>query len=170
MAEPRTSVVRRNRSAGLAIAAIVFIVDQAVKWIVSYPLALAHRPAIDLLDIFRLQWVQNTGVSLGILPAGSELQRWMLVTLTGIIAAGVLFWLWGEKRRGDAVALGFVLGGAAGNILDRVRFGYVIDFANLHFGDISPFLVFNVGDAAITIGVLLLIVRALFIPNAKKEV
>ena len=59
--------------------------------------------------------------------------------------------------------LGLVLGGALGNILDRIRFGYVVDFADLHFGDWRPFLVFNVADAAITIGVLILLVRALLI-------
>ena len=65
-----------------------------------------------------------------------------------------------------------ILGGALGNIVDRTRMGYVLDYADLHFGAISPFLVFNVGDAAITIGVLLLIVRALFAREGKsgKEV
>ena len=53
-----------------------------------------------------------------------------------------------------------VLGGALGNILDRARFGYVVDFADLHFGDFRPFLVFNVGDAAISIGVVILLLRA----------
>src|SRR5207253_1854398 len=84
------------------------------------------------------------------------------VGLTAAIAAGVLVWLWNEKRRDDSLALALVLGGALGNILDRVRYGYVLDFADLHFGEIRPFLVFNVGDAAITIGVLLLLVHALF--------
>jgi signal peptidase II len=78
-----------------------------------------------------------------------------------------LVWLWREKRRDDAIALGFVLGGALGNILDRIRLGYVLDFADLHFGDIHPFLVFNVADAAITVGVLLLLVRALLTRDRK---
>jgi len=68
-----------------------------------------------------------------------------------------------ERKLGDIVALGLVLGGALGNILDRTRLGYVVDFADLHFGDWRPFLVFNVADAAITIGVLVLLVRALFL-------
>ncbi|MDP9415584.1 MAG: signal peptidase II, partial [Pseudomonadota bacterium] len=71
-----------------------------------------------------------------------------------------------------AIALAFVLGGALGNIVDRIRFGYVVDFADLHFGDWRPFLIFNVADAAITIGVLLLLVRALLTRDRKprKEV
>ena len=75
--------------------------------------------------------------------------------------------MWREKARGDVLALALVLGGAIGNILDRVRFGYVVDFLDLHFGDWHPFLVFNVADAAITVGVLLLIVRAFLVRDKK---
>src|SRR3546814_2508944 len=67
--------------------------------------------------------------------------------------------MWREKARGDVLALGLVLGGALGNILDRVRFGYVVDFADFHIGEWRPFLIFNLADAAITIGVLILLAR-----------
>lgn len=163
--------MRKNRRIGLSVAAVVFLVDQAVKWVVTYPLQLPHRLTIDVLPFFTLRWLKNTGVSMGLLPADSELSRWLLIGLTSAIAAFVAFWMWREKRRDDAVALSLVLGGALGNILDRVRLGYVVDYADLHFGDIHPFLVFNVADAAITIGVLLLLVRALLTrePKAPKE-
>jgi signal peptidase II len=91
----------------------------------------------------------------------------MLVAFTGLIAAVVTFWLFREAKRGDQLALGMVLGGALGNILDRSRLGYVLDFADLHIGEVRPFLVFNVADAAITIGVLLLLVRALLTREKK---
>jgi signal peptidase II len=104
---------------------------------------------------------------MGFLTTDSELERWLLVGLTAIIAGFVGTWLWREKKRDDVAALGLVLGGALGNILDRVRLGYVVDFADLHFGDIHPFLVFNVADAAITIGVLLLVLRALLTRERK---
>jgi signal peptidase II len=94
-------------------------------------------------------------------------ERWLLVALTAAISVFVIIWLWREKRRDDCIALGLVLGGALGNIIDRVRLGYVLDFADLHFGDVHPFLVFNVGDAAITIGVLLLLLRALLTRDPK---
>ena len=87
--------------------------------------------------------------------------------MTAAIATFVAVWLWREKRRDDTIALALVLGGALGNILDRSRLGYVVDFADLHFGEWRPFLVFNVGDAAITIGVLLLLVRALLMRESK---
>jgi signal peptidase II len=154
---------------GLIIAAAVFVVDQLVKWIVTYPLQLQQRQVIELLPIFDLRWVQNYGVSMGFLTADGEVERWLLVGLTSAISVGVLIWLWREKNRQDAIALSLVLGGAVGNILDRIRFGHVVDYADLHFGDIHPFLVFNVGDAAITIGVLLLLVRALLTREAKPE-
>jgi signal peptidase II len=163
--------MRKNRRIGLSVAACVFLVDQLVKWIVTYPLQLPHRLTIEVLPFFTLRWLKNTGVSMGLLNAGTEVGRWLLVALTCAIAAFVAFWMWREKRRDDAVALSLVLGGALGNILDRVRLGYVVDYADLHFGDIHPFLVFNVGDAAITIGVLLLLVRALLTrePKTPKE-
>ena len=104
---------------------------------------------------------------MGFLTAGSEQARWLLVALTAAIASGVLYWLWREKNRGDSIALACVLGGALGNIVDRTRYGYVADFADLHFGEWRPFLVFNVADAAITIGVLLLVVRALLSRDRK---
>jgi signal peptidase II len=159
--------VRRNRTIGLAVALAVVVVDQIAKWVVRYPLQLEYRRTIDLLPFFSLRWLKNNGVSMGLLNAESELGRWLLVGLTAAIAAFVAFWLWREKRRDDAIALSLVLGGALGNILDRVRLGYVVDYADLHFGDIHPFLVFNVGDAAITIGVLLLLVRALLTRERK---
>ena len=84
----------------------------------------------------------------------------MLVALTSAIAIGVAVWMGREKNRIDQAALGMVLGGALGNILDRTLHGYVVDFADLHFGSWRPFLIFNVGDAAISIAVVILLLRA----------
>jgi len=157
------------RGQALVIAFLIFVADQAVKWLVTFPLNLRGQPdwTIRFTDFLNFRWVENNGVSLGLLSASSFWGRWLLVLLTGAIAVFVTFWLWREKRRDDAVALSLVLGGALGNILDRTRLGYVVDYADLHFGDWHPFLVFNVGDAAITIGVLLLLVRALLTRDRK---
>jgi len=162
-AAPVSARLKRNRAVALVIALLVFLLDQATKWVVTYPLDLRNQPdqSIFVTSFFNLHWVENKGVSLGLLSANGEMGRWLLVALTGAIAIFVALWLWREKRRDDSAALGLVLGGALGNILDRVRLGFVVDFADLHFGTWRPFLVFNVGDAAITIGVLLLLVRAL---------
>jgi signal peptidase II len=161
--------LKRTRSVSLVVAFLVFVLDQATKWVVAYPLQLEFRGTIELADFFNLTFVPNNGVSLGLLTANSEVGRWLLVALTAAIAIFVALWLWREKRRDDSTALALVLGGALGNIVDRVRLGYVLDYADLHFGDWKPFLVFNVGDAAITIGVLLLLVRALLMRDGRAK-
>ena len=163
----RADPLRANRIFGLSIALIVLLLDQLAKWAVTDIVQLPDRGQIRWLPFFQLNWVPNHGVSMGFLTAGSELQRWLLVGLTAAIGIFVLAWLWRERRRDDTIALGLVLGGALGNILDRVRLGYVVDFLDLHFGEWRPFLVFNLGDAAITIGILLLLVRALLTRERK---
>ena len=157
------------RAQALVLSFLVFVLDQAVKWVVTSPLNLKGQPewTIKITDFFNLRWVENNGVSLGLLSASNFWGRWLLVLLTGGIAVFVAFWLWRERKRTDSVALALVLGGALGNIVDRVRLGYVVDYADLHFGEWRPFLVFNVADAAITIGVLLLLVRALLMRDGK---
>ncbi|QJU60816.1 signal peptidase II [Sphingomonas sp. AP4-R1] len=154
------------RIGGFATAAAVLVADQLSKWAIMGPIGLPFRGPIEILPIFRFIWVENRGVSMSFLVASTDAERWMLAGLTACIAIGVLVWLLRERNRVDALALGAILGGAIGNIADRVRLGYVADFLNLHFGAWSPFLVFNVADAAISIGVVLLAVRALFVRDA----
>ncbi|WP_294309623.1 signal peptidase II [uncultured Sphingomonas sp.] len=149
---------------GLVTALALFLVDQVIKWAVTGPMGLRSLGDVrEIMPIFNLRFVPNYGISLGLLTADSSASRWALVAMTGAIALAVGFWMTRERNPVDQVALGCVLGGALGNILDRVRFGYVVDFADLHFGEWRPFLVFNVADAAITIGVLVLLARALLV-------
>lgn len=158
-----------HKKLGLILAAIILVADQAIKYYVKGPLGLTiPGQSIDLLPFFDLTYTENRGVSLGLLTAESDAMRWGLVALTAAIAIGVLFWLTKERSKGDTVGLGLVLGGAIGNIIDRSRLGYVIDYADLHFGEFRPFLIFNVADAAITIGVLILLVRAFLVREPKQ--
>jgi signal peptidase II len=151
----------RNLRLGIVAAILVFLADQLVKWIITGPLQVNYAGAqLYLLPFFQFTYTQNNGISLGLLNATTELGRWMLVALTTAIAIGVAFWMSREENRTDQVALGMVLGGALGNILDRTLHGYVVDFADLHFGEWRPFLIFNVGDAAISIAVVILLLRA----------
>jgi signal peptidase II len=146
---------------GFSIALLVFALDQLAKWLVTGPLGInGIGDQLVLLPIFNFTYTQNQGISLGLLNATNPIGRWMLVALTSAIAVGVAVWIGREKSRVDRVALGMVLGGALGNILDRTLHGYVIDFLDLHFGEFRPFLVFNVGDAAISIAVAILLLRA----------
>ncbi|UZK65581.1 signal peptidase II [Sphingomonas sp. M1-B02] len=160
--------MNRMRWTGLLVAVLVFLLDQWTKYYVTGPLGLNVQDAsMTVLPFFGLRFVKNVGVSLGLLPATGDAMRWALVALTAAIAGGVLWWMLKERKTPDVVALGLVLGGALGNILDRTRLGYVVDFADLHFGAWRPFLVFNVADAAITIGVVILLIRALFVRDTQ---
>ena len=155
---------------GFAVAVVVLILDQLAKWFVTHPLGINQiGDQLVLLPIFNFTFTENHGISLGKLTATSDAQRWMLVALTGAIAIGVAVWIGREKHKVDQAAVGMVLGGALGNILDRTRFGYVVDFADLHFGDFRPFLVFNVGDAAISIAVVILLLRAFLTPKERAK-
>jgi len=159
-----------KRKLGFAVALIVFALDQLTKWVVTGPLGLNRLgDQLVLLPIFNLTYTENQGISLGLLNATNPVGRWMLVAVTAAIAVGVAVWIGREKHRLDQAALGMVLGGALGNILDRTRFGYVVDFADLHFGDFRPFLVFNVGDAAISIAVVILLLRAFLTPKERTK-
>ena len=149
------------RKTGFIVALIVFGLDQLTKWLVTGPLGVSHiGDQMVLLPFFQFTYTENNGISLGLLNATTEVGRWMLVALTSAIALGVAWWMGREKNRIDQLALGMVLGGALGNILDRTRHGYVVDFADLHFGEFRPFLIFNIGDAAISIAVVILLLRA----------
>jgi signal peptidase II len=153
---------------GLIAAVGFFMLDQFIKLLVVGPLGLSYEGAErEVLPIFMLRNLHNPGVSLGFLRVSPE-HSWMLVVLTGVIACAVLVWMWREANRVDQFALGMIAGGALGNIVDRVRLGYVQDYADLHFGGWSPFLTFNLADAAITVGVLILLARALLVRDKPK--
>ena len=159
----------RKSTVGYLVALVVFLLEQLTKWLVLGPLDLRTVRQIEILPIFRLTYTENPGISLGLLQATSDVMRWILVFATSLVAVGVAYWIRREKQRGDQIALGMVLGGAIGNILDRVRHGYVVDFADLHFGEFRPFFIFNVADAAISIGVVILLLRAFLIRDERPK-
>jgi len=157
------SATWRKRGLGLALAAAVYAFDQWLKGYVTGPLGLTHEgDHLDLLPFFDFTRTHNIGVSLGMFPATSPEMRWGLVGVTAMIAVVVFVWLLRERRMIDIAPLGLILGGAIGNIHDRASLGYVIDYADLHIGGIRPFMIFNVADAAISIGIVIILARALF--------
>lgn len=154
---------------GLALAAVVIIVDQIAKYLVlgpghfSPPGCLEHGydcRFIPISPIFNLQMVWNRGVSFGLLKANADVARWALVGLSLVISGVFASWLRTAERRLTAVALGLVIGGALGNVIDRIRFGAVVDFFDFS-GLFFPW-VFNVADAGITVGAILLAVDMVF--------
>ncbi len=153
---------RRN---GLLLAALLLLADQLSKAWIVHTLHLADEGTIPLTPFLSLTWVQNRGISMGLFNIG-DAGRWPITLVTAGIAVAVGFWLARERNRADALALGAILGGALGNILDRVRLGYVVDFVHLHIGYRS-FYVFNVADAAITLGVIALLLRGVRHPKPR---
>lgn len=160
---------------GLIIAAALVVGDQISKWAVLDLLNFSppgcrqfHAGCgfIEVSPILDLRMVWNEGVSFGLLTAGSEFERWALVALQAGIAAFFLWWLRSAERRLTAAALGLVIGGALGNVIDRVRFGAVVDF--LDASALSFPWVFNVADAAINVGAGLLLLDFLLHGEKKK--
>ena len=154
---------------GYVIALTVFILDQAAKYWIVEIVELQRHGWVAVAPFLTLTWVANYGVSLGLFQAGNDTMRWLLVAGTAAIAALVGVWIAREKARSDVIALGLVLGGAAGNIVDRIRYGYVVDFIHIAYGWFDFKYVFNVADAAISVGVVLLLARALFVRSPAKE-
>ena len=158
--------IPRIAYAAYGFALIVIVIDQLTKaWVLSgLDLQEVGRVAV-LSPIFNLTWVENRGVSFGLFGDGSA--RWML-SLFSIGVAGLLGW-WALKadRRLLVTAIGLVMGGAIGNVIDRIRFGFVVDFLDFSGTGVFPW-VFNVADSAITIGVILLILDSLITDRAAK--
>jgi len=135
----------------------VLAVDQASKlWLIGL---LADRPGIELTAFFNLVLVWNRGVSFGMFGA-ADLGPWPFVVLSLAIVAGLAVWLWRLDRLWLALAVGAVIGGALGNVVDRIAYGAVADFFDFHLrGYHWP--AFNVADSAIVVGVAALVLEAL---------
>jgi len=160
---------------GLIIAAAVLIADQASKYWVLEGLNFSPTGCrefgfrcgkIEISPIFDLTMLWNDGISFGLLRAGSEGARWALVLLQGGIACLFGWWLLSARAPMTGWALGLVIGGALGNVLDRIRFGAVVDF--LDFSGLGFPWVFNVADAAINVGAVLLAIEFLILRRETK--
>jgi signal peptidase II len=150
------SLVGRFTRLGLAVAAVIFIVDQLHKWWMLGPFDIAARQPVRVTPFFELVLAWNRGISYGWFAQESEAGRWGLIGLSVAVTIGLWLWLAHARRPIAAVALGLVIGGALGNTLDRVVHGAVADFFLFHgFG--FSWYVFNIADTAIVVGVGLLL-------------
>jgi signal peptidase II len=144
---------------GFAIALLVFAADHATKfWILNIVDLDARAPgdSIVVIDpVFKLTMVWNRGVSFGLFPAESWWQRGLLITVSLVISGLLAVWMFSATRRLQALAFGMIIGGALGNVLDRIFFGAVADF--LDFSGMYFPWVFNIADAGISVGVAVLI-------------
>jgi signal peptidase II len=149
-----------------SLAAAVVVLDQLSKWWILSVYRLPERITTEISPIFSLTMVWNRGVSFGLFRADQDLGRWLLVAFSLAVAIALALWARKAERRLTALALGLVIGGAIGNLIDRVRFGAVADF--LDFTGLGFPWVFNVADSAITVGVIVLLLDSLLTPDPVK--
>jgi signal peptidase II len=138
---------------GLAAALITLILDQATKLYVLFVYDLPVREPVELTPFLNLIVVWNRGISYGLFQQSTDIGRWILIVVSILAAIGLTFWIRRTSGRVLALSLGLIVGGAIGNVIDRLTYGAVFDFLQLHLGTWSWY-VFNVADAAIVAGVI----------------
>jgi signal peptidase II len=151
---------RRLATAGYGLALLVIVLDQGSKaWATA---ALGYAQQVPVLPFFNLTLHHNTGAAFSFLSDAGGWQRWFFTALAAVVSAALAAWLWRLSRAERVLALGLslVLGGALGNLVDRLLHGYVVDFISLHYAG-HYFPTFNIADAAITVGAGLLILDSL---------
>lgn len=153
---------------GLPIAVVALALDQFSKFFFYRLLVDEGRRVIEILPVFNLVTVWNYGISFGMFNSGSAEASIVFVVLALAIVAALLFWLRSATSPLVSIALGLVIGGAIGNVVDRLRFGAVFDFLDFHVGG-WHWPAFNVADSAITVGVVLLCIDALFPSQASAK-
>ncbi|OAI07498.1 signal peptidase II [Methylomonas methanica] len=143
----------------LWISAVTLVLDQASKLAVDGSMQLFE--SIPLLPYFNLTYVHNTGAAFSFLAQAGGWQRWLFAGLAVVMSSIIAVWLHRLQKHETlmAVALSLVLGGAIGNLIDRVAYGYVIDFLDVYYQD-WHWPAFNIADSAICIGVGLMLLES----------
>ena len=147
------------RAIGLLAALVVLVLDQATKAWALDALWPPYSEGVAVLPLLNLRLGFNTGVIFGMFRESAADAVWMLVVLKLVVVGFLARWLWRTGLRAEALGLGLVIGGALGNILDRVRIGAVVDLMDVHYGG-WHWPTFNMADVAIVGGVTLLFLAA----------
>ncbi|HTK36658.1 MAG TPA: signal peptidase II [Caulobacteraceae bacterium] len=140
------------------LAAAVIVVDQASKFWILQVVDLPARGQVLVAPFFNLSMVWNRGVSFGLLRAEADLARWGLAAFALVVAVALVVWARRAERVLTGLALGLIIGGALGNVIDRIRFGAVTDF--LDFTGLGFPWVFNVADSGVSVGVALVLLES----------
>ena len=158
----------RKNFSWLWLALIIIVLDQVSKWYFSSTMQLGD--SINLLPGFNWTLAHNYGAAFSFLHDAGGWQRWFFAGIALVVSGGILFWLRSvpANARFLACALVLVLGGALGNLYDRMMLGYVVDFVHVYYGT-WHFPAFNIADAGITVGAIMLIIDSLFLEK-KREV
>jgi signal peptidase II len=157
-----TTIVAEVRSGGLKylwLTALVIVIDQVTKWLIEHSLGMYQ--SIVVLPVLEITRAHNPGAAFSFLAGADGWQRWVFTVLALGVSVALVVWLRriDSQARVLASAVALILAGALGNVIDRLRLGYVIDFINFHW-DAHYFPAFNVADSAITIGAALLLLDA----------
>ena len=165
----RIATGRRLFRVGMLLAFVTIALDQATKLWILHGIRLPYRfrQTIDLSGIFDLTYTENRGVSFGLF-AGGMTSRVLLSLVSFAVSVFIVRWLMTLERPVTAWGAGLILGGAVGNLIDRVFYGYVVDF--LDFSGLYFPYIFNVADAAINIGVVFLLVDSLILERRDTQV
>ena len=156
------AIVAAAMRVGLPVAVAVFVLDQLSKWWVLGPLDVARAPRLRVLPFLDVVLVWNPGISFGMLQSGSSFAPWLLTGFAVVVVIALLIWMRRAQSRLLGVALGLAVGGALGNVVDRLRFGRVVDFLFVHLGSFDWWPVFNIADAAIVVGFIFIVLDGLF--------
>jgi signal peptidase II len=151
---------------GLSIAGLTLVLDQISKWWALH--ALDPLQPVAVIPFLNLVLVWNRGVSFGLFDDGGSWTPWLLKLVALIIVAGLVWWLRRTDDRYQATALGLIIGGAIGNVIDRLVHGAVVDFIDVHAAGYH-WPAFNVADSAICVGAVLLVFESLLAPGRKLE-
>ena len=149
----------RLRVIGLSIALVVFIFDQLSKWWILTEV-MPIPTVIRVTSFFNIVIAYNRGISFGMFDSGSPWGSWILIAVALGIVALLLSWLMKGESLMSALAIGLIIGGALGNVVDRIRLGAVVDFLDFYIGS-NHWPAFNLADTAITLGAAALIFEAL---------
>ncbi len=164
MAEPAAAIpqetIRRVRRVGLGIALAAIVVDQFVKWWILTQVMTPPR-LIEVTSFFSVTLAWNRGVSFSMLSVDAAYWPWVLSALALAITGALGVWLWSLRTTLPAIGVGLIIGGALGNVIDRLRFGAVMDYLDFHYSGYH-WPSFNLADTSISIGVAVLLVDALF--------
>jgi signal peptidase II len=158
------STNRGRAAVWLLLSALVVLADQLSKsYITSHYGEFEFTTVLPILDITRMH---NVGAAFSFLATASGWQRWLFITLAVTVSIGIVVWLYRMPRSQGLLACGLalVLGGAIGNVIDRIRLGAVVDFIHFHW-DRAYFPAFNIADSAITVGAACLILDAMLEPK-----
>ena len=155
------------RLIGVVTLILTLAADQANKLWLIFVYGIEARQPIRLAPFFDVIYAKNPGISYSLFPAETELQRSILILLTGAATAFLSMWLWRARTKLAAFALGLIVGGALGNGYDRLAHGFVADFYYFHLRSFSWY-VFNLADVAIVAGVALLICESFLSGGARR--